>query len=95
MDLGEGKNRMGGSMLAQVLNQFGNEVPDCDSPEMLKAAVNAVNACVHKASCWPTTTVVTAACGRPWLKWLCWQHWREPERGHAGDRGHRRGRQPR
>ena len=44
VDLGEGKNRMGGSMLAQVLNQFGNEVPDCDSPEMLKAAVNAVNA---------------------------------------------------
>ncbi|MDE2077043.1 MAG: phosphoribosylformylglycinamidine synthase, partial [Burkholderiales bacterium] len=44
VDLGEGKNRMGGSMLAQVLNQFGNEVPDCDNPEMLKAAVNAVNA---------------------------------------------------
>ena len=44
VDLGEGKNRMGGSMLAQVLNQFGNDVPDCDNPEMLKAAVNAVNA---------------------------------------------------
>ena len=44
VDLGEGKNRMGGSMLAQVLNQFGHEVPDCDNPEMLKAAVNAVNA---------------------------------------------------
>ncbi|MFW9615410.1 phosphoribosylformylglycinamidine synthase, partial [Aquabacterium sp.] len=44
VDLGEGKNRMGGSMLAQVLNQFGNEVPDCDNPEMLKSAVNAVNA---------------------------------------------------
>ncbi|MDE1999892.1 MAG: phosphoribosylformylglycinamidine synthase, partial [Burkholderiales bacterium] len=44
VDLGEGKNRMGGSMLAQVLNQFGNDVPDCDNPELLKAAVNAVNA---------------------------------------------------
>ncbi|WP_374319002.1 phosphoribosylformylglycinamidine synthase [Aquabacterium sp.] len=44
VDLGEGKKRMGGSMLAQVLNQFGNAVPDCDNPEMLKAAVNAVNA---------------------------------------------------
>jgi phosphoribosylformylglycinamidine synthase len=44
VDLGEGKKRMGGSMLAQVLNQFGNEVPDVDNPEMLKATVNAVNA---------------------------------------------------
>jgi phosphoribosylformylglycinamidine synthase len=44
VDLGEGRNRMGGSMLAQVLNQFGNEVPDVDNPEALKAAVNAVNA---------------------------------------------------
>ncbi|WP_298012193.1 phosphoribosylformylglycinamidine synthase [uncultured Aquabacterium sp.] len=44
VDLGEGKKRMGGSMLAQVLNQFGNEVPDVDNPELLKATVNAVNA---------------------------------------------------
>ncbi|MFY9479911.1 MAG: phosphoribosylformylglycinamidine synthase [Aquabacterium sp.] len=44
VDLGEGRNRMGGSMLAQVLNQFGNEVPDVDNPEALKSAVNAVNA---------------------------------------------------
>ncbi|WP_290871158.1 phosphoribosylformylglycinamidine synthase [Aquabacterium sp.] len=44
IDLGEGKRRMAGSMLAQVLNQFGNDVPDCDNPEMLKATVNAVNA---------------------------------------------------
>jgi phosphoribosylformylglycinamidine synthase len=44
IDLGEGKKRMAGSMLAQVLGQFGNEVPDCDNPEMLKATVNAVNA---------------------------------------------------
>ncbi len=44
VDLGEGKKRMGGSMLAQVLNQFGNEVPDLDSPALLKATVEAVNA---------------------------------------------------
>ncbi len=44
IDLGQGKKRMGGSMLAQVLNQFGNEVPDVDSPAMLKATVEAVNA---------------------------------------------------
>ncbi|MFN3616656.1 MAG: phosphoribosylformylglycinamidine synthase [Aquabacterium sp.] len=44
IDLGQGKKRMGGSMLAQVLGQFGNEVPDVDSPAMLKATVEAVNA---------------------------------------------------
>ncbi len=44
VDLGEGRSRMGGSMLAQVLGQFGNEVPDVDNPEALKSAVNAVNA---------------------------------------------------
>jgi phosphoribosylformylglycinamidine synthase len=37
IDLGNGKNRMGGSSLAQVHGQVGNEVPDVDSPEQLKA----------------------------------------------------------
>ncbi len=44
IDLGQGKKRMGGSMLAQVLNQFGNDVPDVDSPAALKSTVEAVNA---------------------------------------------------
>ena len=44
IDLGEGQKRMAGSMLAQVLGQFGNEVPDVDHPAMLKATVAAVNA---------------------------------------------------
>jgi len=43
VDLGEGKKRMGGSMLAQVIGQFGNEVPDVDNPAMLKATVAAIN----------------------------------------------------
>jgi phosphoribosylformylglycinamidine synthase len=43
IDLGNGKNRMAGSMLAQVLNQFGDEVPDLDDPAQLKALVNAIN----------------------------------------------------
>ncbi|QTN25556.1 phosphoribosylformylglycinamidine synthase [Rhizobacter sp. AJA081-3] len=43
VDLGQGRNRLGGSMLAQVLNQFGNEVPDLDDPAQLKALVAAVN----------------------------------------------------
>ena len=44
IDLGNGRKRMGGSMLAQVIGQFGNEVPDLDDPQQLKALVGAVNA---------------------------------------------------
>ena len=43
IDLGQGQNRMAGSMLAQVLNQFGDSVPDLDDPALLKAMVAAVN----------------------------------------------------
>ncbi len=43
IDLGQGKNRMAGSMLGQVLNQFGSTVPDLDEPAQLKALVDAVN----------------------------------------------------
>lgn len=37
IDLGRGHNRLGGSALAQVYNQLGNEAPDLDDPEDLKA----------------------------------------------------------
>lgn len=43
VDLGQGKNRMGGSILAQALNQFGGAVPDLDDPALLKSLVEAVN----------------------------------------------------
>jgi phosphoribosylformylglycinamidine synthase len=47
VDLGAGRQRMAGSMLAQVLGRFGNVdddgVPDLDDPVSLKAAVAAVN----------------------------------------------------
>lgn len=43
VDLGQGRQRMGGSMLAQVLQQFGHEVPDLDDPALLKSLINAVN----------------------------------------------------
>ena len=35
IDLGAGRNRMGGSILAQVTQQIGNEVPDLDEPAKL------------------------------------------------------------
>ncbi len=43
IDLGKGAKRMGASMLAQVLNQAGGEVPDLHQPQDLISLVNAVN----------------------------------------------------
>jgi len=43
VDLGQGKNRMAGSILAQTLNQFGDSVPDLDDAGLLKSLVGAVN----------------------------------------------------
>ena len=43
IDLGQGKHRMGGSILAQTLNQFGGAVPDLDDPQLLKSLVAAIN----------------------------------------------------
>jgi phosphoribosylformylglycinamidine synthase len=37
IDLGNGKNRMGGSSLAQVYGQIGDTAPDVDNPAQLKA----------------------------------------------------------
>ena len=43
IDLGQGRQRLGGSMLAQVLGGFGHEVPDLDEPAQLKALIAAIN----------------------------------------------------
>jgi phosphoribosylformylglycinamidine synthase len=37
IDLGSGRNRLGASVLAQVYRQIGDEAPDLDSPQKLKA----------------------------------------------------------
>ncbi len=42
VDLGQGRARLGGSMLAQVLGAFGDEVPDLDDPAALKALFAAM-----------------------------------------------------
>ncbi|MCK0113036.1 phosphoribosylformylglycinamidine synthase [Ornithinimicrobium sp. F0845] len=44
VDLGAGRNRLGGSMLAQVLGEFGGEVPDLDDPSRLVALGCALTA---------------------------------------------------
>ena len=42
IDLGMGKNRMGGSALAQCYSQIGDESPDVDDPGLLKRSFNAI-----------------------------------------------------
>ncbi len=42
IDLGLGKNRLGGSALAQVFGQVGNEAPDLDEPDLMKRTFNAI-----------------------------------------------------
>jgi len=42
IDLGHGKHRLGGSILAQVFSRFGNECPDLDGPVLLKKFFNSI-----------------------------------------------------
>jgi phosphoribosylformylglycinamidine synthase len=42
VDLGNGRNRLGGSALAQVNGLFGRQVPDLDRPEQLKNFFNTI-----------------------------------------------------
>lgn len=44
IDLGRGQNRLAGSLMAQVTNQFGNQVPDLDDPALMASLVGAINA---------------------------------------------------
>jgi len=41
VDLSGGKNRLGGTALAQCFKQLGDDVPDLDQPQVLKQAFNA------------------------------------------------------
>jgi phosphoribosylformylglycinamidine synthase len=42
IDLGNGKYRIGGTALAHVYGQVGNESPDLDDPQLLKRTFNAI-----------------------------------------------------
>ena len=42
VDLGLGKQRLGGSILAQCFGQLGDETPDMDDPDVFSAAWNAI-----------------------------------------------------
>ena len=42
IDLGQGKNRLGGSVLAQVYNQLGNQAPDLDDAKLFKSFFDTI-----------------------------------------------------
>src|SRR5690606_18644410 len=44
IDLGSGRNRLGGSALAQVYNQVGDAAPDVDDPRRLKLFFHVIQA---------------------------------------------------
>ena len=46
IDLGNGKNRLGASCLAQVYKQLGQQTPDVDNPVQVKGFFNAIQALV-------------------------------------------------
>lgn len=48
IDLGEARNRLGGSALAQVYKQVGTTVPDLNSPQRLKAFFKAIQQLIHQ-----------------------------------------------
>ncbi len=47
IDLGQGKNRLGASVLAQVYNQLGNQAPDLDDPTLFKGFFDAIQTLNH------------------------------------------------
>jgi phosphoribosylformylglycinamidine synthase len=44
IDLGQGKNRLGGSVLAQVYNQLGDDCPDLDNAQLMIAFFDSIQA---------------------------------------------------
>jgi phosphoribosylformylglycinamidine synthase len=48
IDLGQGRDRLGGSALAQVYRQIGDTSPDVDDPQLLKRAFDAVQGLIAK-----------------------------------------------
>ncbi len=48
IDLSKNRARLGGSALAQVYGQVGNESPDVDDPEMLKRAFHAIQTLISE-----------------------------------------------
>ena len=69
VDLGRGRNRLGGSQLAQVYGQLGDTVPDLDDPAALKAFFARSSRSTGTDCCSPTTTAPTAASSPAPARW--------------------------
>ena len=66
IDLGGGRNRLGGSCLAQVYGSLGRDAPDCDDPRAARRLLRGDRRAARGGSgCSPTTIAPTAACSRP------------------------------
>ena len=50
VDLGGGRNRLGGSALAQVFGQVGDEAPDLEDPTLLKRAFETTQALIESGT---------------------------------------------
>ncbi len=61
IDLGEGKNRLGATALAQVYQQLGDKPADVENPQRLKAFFDAMQQLVQQQNYWHITTVPMAA----------------------------------
>lgn len=48
IDLGQGKNRLGGSCLAQVYQQLGDSCPDLDDPQLVKGFFSATQSLIEQ-----------------------------------------------
>jgi phosphoribosylformylglycinamidine synthase len=69
IDLGAGRNRLGGSALAQVFDATGSEPPDVDDPAPLPRSSPRSRNWPPPTCCSPTTTVPTAVSSPPSAKW--------------------------
>ena len=70
VDLGNGRNRLGGSALAQVYGQLGNVAPDVDDPARARGILRAVQT-LHRAghAARVSRPLATAACSRRLPRW--------------------------
>ena len=70
VDLSDGRNRLGGSTLAQVFGQMGNVAPDLDDAKRLRSFFDLIQSLhANPESCSPTMTAPTAACSPRSPKW--------------------------
>jgi phosphoribosylformylglycinamidine synthase len=75
IDLGRGRNRLGGSCLAQVYGALGTAPADLDAPQLLKGFVSAITTLKRATWCSPITTVPMAGARHSSGDGLCRPLW--------------------